>query len=388
MTDPITAAEEIGWIKTSTTYDTPVAFVAADAIKCMELKIAPTLNLVEINERTGSQSYTGEIAGRIGGTFSMKVIARTGALGVAPDDDPAREAAFGAAGVDTPSTSVVWSLGAASAAARTLQVGRSNGVGSFEIASGIKIDKMELVLPESDGHTEITYSGTFADYGFVRAGLTVSGGHSSSDTTIQLSANAYRRLRPGVTIKFGSEDNSGAGYLVTAVDADTDIITISPALANNISNGDAVTASIPTPSTSGTPTGSVSCALTIDGNDVPCKSATIALETGLAEAKEATANKPTRVTKTAKRTVRASFVVFDLDETTDLRGGAWNLDDHDVSLRIGPDIAGRRLTIDIPKIVFAVAELDIPDADAAGFVLTGRAQQDAAANDEMEWTQT
>jgi len=90
----------------------PAATVGdTDAIKHVSCKIEPVNALIRSRAKTGSRSQLVGFAGRRGATFSLEVpLIGSGTKGTAPDIDPLIEAIFGAAGDDTPATSVAYAF--------------------------------------------------------------------------------------------------------------------------------------------------------------------------------------------------------------------------------------------------------------------------------------
>lgn len=384
MTNPFSGVELVAFVKAESSFDTVQAFAAGDAVAVMSMTIEPELQQTERTEHVGTQSLQGFVRGRRSGRWSMTVLAKTSDVGTPTDEDVVIEAGFGEAGTDTPATSVVYALGGASDTPRSLQIGRAVSTDFFEVITGAWVEEVVTEVPEDGSPTTHTYSGGFSTYGSFRSGPTVNGNHSSSDSTIALNTGYGRWLQPNVRIKFGAEDNSGAGYLVTDVTGDT--VTISPGLAGNISGNVALAAVVPTPTTAGTPIGSVDCSFSVDSVAYGLKSATITLQTGVVGLNaECTDDRPNRLSKGPRR-VNAEFACYALQSHGGLVGGGWESDTHAVSLRIGVNTAGLRRTIAIPKIMFRVSPYDVPDAEAAMVTLSGIAQQSAAADDEMTWT--
>jgi hypothetical protein len=256
------------------------------------------------------------------------------------------------------------------------------GAGFAEQANGCWVEQRKIVCPSDGTEPYFEYSGGFATYSSFRSGPAVEGAHTSPDTTILLETGDGKWLLPNVRIKFGSEDNAGAGYLVTAISTDT--ITISPGLANNVSDAAVLAPFLPSSTITGTPLGSVNCGFEIDSVAYDAKSFEITQVTGIiGQNVEATKDRPNRITNSGPRRSTAMIEVFALSSMGGIFGGAWNSETHAFTFRIGEDVAGSRHEITFPKALLKVTPISIPDADAAAYSLDiGPAEQSSAANDE------
>jgi hypothetical protein len=187
-------------------------------------------------------------------------------------------------------------------------------------------------------------------------------------------------------IKFGTEDNAGAGYLVTAVD-DTVTppqLTISPVLANGISADDVIAPVVPTPTLSGTLLGGVDCSLSVDGTATPFKRFKLTLKTGFhGRDKEASSDRPVAVLRGAREITGEIEFTFADKETAMLAGRAWAGTTRALILRVGSNTAAQRMKVNVPKAFIEVVPIETPEADESSFTLKFRALQNAAADDEL-----
>ena len=195
-------------------------------------------------------------------------------------------------------------------------------------------------------------------------------------------------MRPGVYIQFtdtsgaSSEDNGGAGYLVTAVDYDTDTITISPTLAGDLADDDEVRPLLPAQTLTGSVIGSVNSGFTIDADPIGMISAKTTFATGIKGlSQECTTDRPNRLVR-GPRAINVEGQFYFLDESNKYLGGAWNTATRALVQTIGAASAAR-VKLSTPKIRLKVAGIDVPADGNATFALSGQARQSAAAADEF-----
>lgn len=371
------------WVKTESTFDTVSSFVTTDAVDLIELKIEPSKEYTKRVSHVGTSSLQGEIAGMEGGTWSASTYVSTAAAGTAPDYGEILKAGFGTETV-TGGTSVKYEC-SDSAAIGSLQLVKYSGDYLVEIANGAWVEQIEVEIPSGGGPAKITASGGFATYGFAAGGV-VSGAHSTSETTITLATGDAQRLRPNVYVKFDSEDNSGSGYLVTAVDHDNDQITITPGLAGALSGSEVVAPNIPGQTIGGTVRSSTAGDLTVDSTSYACIDYKLTFKTGIyAREGEYTSSKPTGLFK-GMREVEGEFSVFFEDTANgEWYGAAFDGDTHNMTARVGPSTAAEHLKIATPAARFEVTPIEVPEAEAATASVKFIARQSSAAGDEIHF---
>lgn len=384
MTNPFSGVELLAYAALESSFDIIQAITGADALSVIEMKFEPSKDFHPLKEHVGSQSLQGWVAGKQEGKWSCKVYFKPNAAGTPPDCDALLEAAFGVKTV-VASTSVTYSLAPASVAPKSVQLVNAIGTDFAEVASGCWVEKPEFDIPSGGEPGMITFTGGFSSYGYVRAGFNTDATGYTAQTVITLeNAGDSSRIAPGVFIKIGSDDNSGAGYRVTAVDRTNNTITLATAITLSAANH-AIVPHYPTPVVSGTVLGSIACGLDLDGNALEFNSAKISLDTGnVGLNKAATIDRPNRLSK-GKRLVSGEVEAFELEENAPFfLGGPWDGTVRDTLFRVGADVAGQRVKIDIPAMRVDVTPRNIPEAEAASANVKFEAKRDAANDDEIK----
>lgn len=373
MSTPSYGLEQLGAIVAEDTFDTSKAFTTDHGIGFTSVKITPKLDFQPYKEHTGSASLVGEHAGKRGGDFEIEGYLKPNGAGVQPDCGPlilAAGFAFDAG---------VYELAATQPT--SLQFARKAGSSLYEVINGLFISQLEIELAGAMP-AMFRARGGFASYGMlVGEPTTNSSSYLAGVTSITMAATDAGKIRPGVRVAFGSEDNSGAGYLVTAVATNGLGLTISPALANGIGTSQAITAVFPAVTPAGTIVGGVEDGLSIDSTAVGFISQKITVDTGIHGLdKEATANRINRLARGA-RSITTETQFYFLDENAGALGLAWNGTTRDLVARAGANTAGVRTTINLPAVRLNVAEIELPEADEAIYTASGVARRDGNTNE-------
>jgi hypothetical protein len=366
--------------KLETTFDTVSAFVAGDAVDLQDLKIDPTLDQRPVKSHRGSASEQAMVAGRKGGKWSAVAYLSPNAAGTAPDIGPLFEAAFGDENV-VGGTSVSYVL--SDSLMPTLQLARIVGEASYEVINGAIVEQLDIENA-SGGEPKVTFSGTFSSYGYAFGGDT-TGVEAAGQSVISVAAAHKGNWAPNAVVVFGSENNAGAGYTITAVDNTAGSITVSPVLGVEVASGAAIKPFSLTPTYgAGTPIEGVDSNLTVDSVATGFIGAKISVKNGLhLRDKEVSTNRASGVAR-GKREVTGELQFYFLDKVTGpIMGRAWDGTTRALALRIGPNTAAKRLIVTIPKAYFEVAGLDLPEAEEATAACKFRALQNSASADEI-----
>jgi len=370
------------WGLAEATLDTPLAFAATDAFDFMEMSFTPNLDFSKLVSHVGTGSLQGEVEEKRGGEWSAKIYVAPTSLGVAPDAGFLLEHSLGQETVSG-GASVTYSL--LDVAPSGLQLTRRITDGLLEQINGAWIEQMQFEITGGD-EPFIAVSGGFASYAMLMQGATVLGAEATAQTDIELASGDARLVRPNAYIKFtGDDGTAGAGYLVTAVDYDTDIITISPGIVGSgLSGGESLLPNVPGQTLAGTVVGGISCGMSLGGTTLGGISLKTTFDTGIrALSNEATANRPNRLVR-GPRTIEGTLDAYYLGESAPFIGGAWNGNLLAIIQRAGADTAAARMKINTPNSRLGViGEFDLPDDDAAGVTIPFVARQNAAAKDEM-----
>lgn len=367
------------WVKAETTYNTALALVATDALDFMECKIEPAVEFEDRKSHVCTSSLQDELRGAEGGAWSIKCYLDTGAVGVAPDYGPILKAAFGTETV-VGSTSVTYVL-SDSQVIESLVLYRLAGDGLGEWARGCSVAQVKITQDGTATPT-IEFSGTFASYAFVYGGA-VTGAEATSSTTIEVDGTD-RRSRAGAYIEFTGDDNSGAGYLVTADDG-AGTITISPGIAGGgLSGGEAVLPLSLSQTITGSPVSATSSDLSIAATSMAFQKAEVTYDTGITERSgEASSATPTGLFRGMRKITGATSLFFDDDESGVVLANAWDETLQAINVRFGAATAAARVTAACPSARVTIKAHDIPDAEAVTSSVDYTARQSSTAADEF-----
>lgn len=366
---------------TESTFNTAIATVAGDGIPTIECKIEPDYEHHKSKEHTGSASLESEIVGYQKGKWSLSAYARPNAAGTAPDIGEILKAAYG---IETVSggVSVTYSLsGSSLAEPYTGQLVRHAGNYFFEVANGCVVEEVTYEIAGND-EPKISFSGSFAQYGWCYGGTTTAT-VSAAASTFTLAAADRGKIGVNARIQIGTDDNSGAGYLVTAYNTSTGVVTFSPVLANTQTGATTIVPYTPTPTTSGTIIGGIDAGLTLGSDSLGFISGKVTVKTGnrLLD-KEATAVRPSRAAR-GPREISGEIDAYFLSENSAQKvGKAWESALQSVLLRFGSNTAGSRLKLNFANARVQVTPVELPEAEEATCKFKFLARKSAAANDE------
>ena len=213
--------------------------VGTDAITIVESSMDEGGNERRTREdKVDTRSVRGVIQGRRSGSWSLRKYALgSGAAGTAPDDGTLWKSVFGAETV-TPATSVAYSL-AKRTESLTMQVERHVEGDVSQVAMGAIPNQSEIAFSGVD-ECRLTFSGDCAY--LLWTGVDTVSSISGQDVTV---SNAYN-FRVGSVIQVGDDDNGGTGYLVTARNVSTNVLTVGGPGAPSAGNGDVVKPFLPT----------------------------------------------------------------------------------------------------------------------------------------------
>lgn len=362
------------------TYDTGLAWVATDAINHRSITIEPTLEKIPLDTHTGSPSSQGMVNGHRAGTWSMATTIAPAAVGVAPDIGELLKAAFGAETI-VGGTSTTYVLN--SACPLSLQLAETIGDEEGKVANGCWIETVTISV-QANAVIEATFSGGFASFGKVSKSV-VDAIAATAQATVVLAAASSGRITVGARIEFDETDNSGAGFLVTAVADDQVTLTVSPNIDVQVeADSEAIPLQV-SQTLVGTPLTAVACDLSIGGESVNFVSGTVTLATGIAPGEPiANSDRPTILFRGRRAVTMEGVVYYDtaanrfdwLQQTDPAVTVAW-------ILRIGPATAGSRATLNAPAAELDMTAADIPGSEALMKTFTATAHQSAAANDEL-----
>ncbi|MGA1607353.1 MAG: hypothetical protein ACO4CT_10235 [Planctomycetota bacterium] len=384
MTTPVHSVQAQVFATVESAFNTVQAFAAADSVKVLEITITPDDGAIDPNEYTGSASEEAPILGRnSGGEWSVSF--RAGANASASGTAPRGWAFFRGACGGTPNTSLQWQVGLSDTVANSLQIGRKVGTGWYEQINGCGVTG-DIEYRVSNAEVVVTVGGRYTSRRVIHDGVSVSGSHSSADTTIDVASGEGQRVDAGLLIKFGTEDNGGSGYTISSIATDT--LTISAGLANGLSGGEQVLPLLPTFTDNATTIRGVSCSWSWDGGSTPVNiiEATITHTTGIVLRDNEVTTSEAQGLLVGPRQIRASVRAYYLEAHADTIVEAKTLIAQDAYFRIGPDTSNARFYLDMPKFTTTTAPVVMDRGDAIVVEFEGRATKNSAAADELVMT--
>ena len=206
----------------------------------------------------------------------------------------------------------------------------------------------------------------------------------AANTTIAVTAGHGYLIGVGAYVKFGSEDNGGAGYRVTAVTSAQ--ITITPTLGANIADLAVIAPVVPSQTLGGTRIGGTSHGLTIDAVSVNPISLKYTINTGIVPMdKESSSAKPTGILRTSGRTVDLDHDVYFAHANMPYFSAAHFATQvlRYFQARYGANTAAARMLVNTDSTLVKVQGVPISDGEITVVKLMGRARQNSAANDEF-----
>ena len=367
-------------------FDVFEAFANTDAVSPVKgsFKLEPFENFEKTNEALGTASLQSETKLNRGGTWSGQFYIKPRALGVAPDIGAILKAAFGVETI-TPATSVAYAL--SDTVCIPLQFMHVLDGHWSQFASGAWVEQLVITIP-GNGLPMIEASGGFARFGWIYRG-DIGGVVPTAGTQVPIDDDNIGNVRAPAMCEFTGDDNTGAGYVVTDND-DTPSsahFDISPGIAGpGLSGGDEFLPFVLGQETGGEILSAVDCALTLGSLAPGFIEQTITVETGIGpKDKEATSEYATGVGHLTDRVVESDVSFYFSDTALGLspvKGKAHEGALYDVDLRVGSDIAAKRLKVSMPS-----ARLDITQDDLTELVtVSGKlvARQNAGAADELD----
>ncbi|MCF8044082.1 MAG: hypothetical protein K9K36_16570 [Desulfarculaceae bacterium] len=265
------------FVKKETTFGTLAFPAATDAIRVTAVPTgSQPESFTESEELQNSRSKPDRARDQTpAAPIDLKLYSRpSGAAGTPPQEDVLMECVLGKktvnAGVSVvyepaialPSFSLCWKEGH-----------------TWFFAAGCKVGNLSWNFA-SKGYLSLGFGGMAKKVMLAGTSETVAG---STTQVLNLAAGGALLFMAGAYVQVGSDDNTGAGYVITAVDTAADTITISPALASPPAAEVVVKGFLPTPSWSGTKVEAGSGTVSLDGADLKIMSATGNLNNNLVQ---------------------------------------------------------------------------------------------------------
>lgn len=350
---------------------------ATDALKAIKVSMPFSQERKDRMDSRTTRSVLERISGKKSATWSIeKYIIPSGTAGTPPDDHVLWKAGVGGdtGYTNTGSTSDEYAL-ASSQTLETLSIVRHLNDIVMESVKGAVVEEIKVVANGGD-EPKVNFSG-FA-MGHVHTGYTtLDGDMVSSD---QMTVDDHANIEIDSVVKIDSDDNSGAGYKVTA--GTTSPYTLETTLS--ASDGVAVTPFTPSETTAGSPINGITGSTVIDTVTFPILAFELTLKNNIKavedEAQQAIANDfiPGFREVTGKISVRArrDFIIE--------LGKRKSFSTRDVRVTLGAG-SGTRLQIDVDYAEFEFEDFEVPESEEAIISLPFKALG-SSGDDEVKFT--
>jgi len=342
--------EQVAYAKAESTIGTAVVPAATDAFRVTSFEISPNYDRPAVPERRNTRSLQERIAGRKTANFNINLINRpSGTAGTPPDYHLLLKHAFGTY-ANASSTSDTYTL---------LKDPSGLGLSLYRLLEGVMEGVYGGVIQNitfgwsGDGFATIDISGV--GYDMLWAGTDAANGAGSSTTALIVDDGDFYG-KYGV-VKIGSDDNSGAGFQITAVSGQNITLGASASWSDNA----AVIPFLPSATLAGSALYGTTGSLSLDGGSstVSHISGSVQMATGVdLFSRNFGASIPSGVILPEGRSVSGSlnFLVEDNGNYAILRGEAANKTAQDLKLDIGTT-AGSICRIEMPKAEIDTAPL-------------------------------
>ncbi|MFA7347262.1 MAG: phage tail tube protein [Desulfurivibrionaceae bacterium] len=288
------------------------------------------------------------------GTWNLPMFMRCGAAGASPQGSALLESLFGVKSV-VASTSVTYAL---SKIIPSFSLWMKQGDAVF-FANGATANQVKLAVAKK-GAVKFDFSGQFMAMGWCGTDELSAAIDYIATPVTALPVKDAKKYTVGGKIKIGTDDNTGAGYAVTAVNVATNTITISPGCVTDQAIDTVVAPFLPTGTVIGAPVEARTFQVSLDGGVTATKitSLDLTLDNGLQYMEEevSTEENPTDYVE-GERSVKSSLtLLMRRDDLGYFYDGLQPGNEKDVVISFGDDAtAGKLAAITMPK-----ARLTVP----------------------------
>ena len=370
-----------------TTFGTMVKPTAADALRVIQTTFTPAQERVNRRDKRNSRSVSERITRKKSAEWSVTTYALpSGTAGTAPDCGALLEALFGGH-TNTPATSDVYTL--ARDISKSFSFHRIYGDAIAESLIGGVVNKGVFRF-KGEEECEIELSGPAADW--VRTSQTTLTSSAASGATTIVVDDDYS-LAVNSVIKIGTEDNSGAGFKVTAWNETTNTATIEAALGSDVSAAAEVVPFFPTPTTTGDPLGCITGSLTLDSDTYYVTEFEITLDNVAKLRNDEFGQETARgYSGSGFRQVTFSGTMYLESESVGgsnknvwIPGKSESFANVAIVIQAG-DTAGDIMKIEMPTAEFDIVPLNVPEEEAITFELSGQGIAPITAESEISMT--
>ncbi len=370
-----------------TVYGTRVKHTATDAVKMLNVSFDFQHERIPRMDTRNTRSLLERIAMRKSVKWSAEgYLIPSGSAGTPPDIHPLLLRVFSGY-VNTGSTSDVYSLANSQTALESLTLSWGDYAELYSQAiAGAIVDRLTINTSESQ-EPRLKWEGMGAN--MYHTGTSTLNGAMSGSTTMVVQTVDGDNFEAGSLVKV--DNTVGTNGLQVTVDSARPSFTVDASVTE--SDASTVVPYLPSETTAGSPlagtAGSLNIAVTggPGAANIPITEFECTIANNVNMIQEALTEYPTDYTL-PYREVTGSFTFRARKDLIIYLANRKHNRDADVAVTIG-NAAGRRLVIDLPKIVFDLAPLEIPSELEAIVRMPFVALSSALANeDEVKWSFT
>lgn len=367
--------EEFVFVKKETVMGTYVAPAATDAIQVISTDIVFTPQRKRVPVKTSLRQQLVKVNGRKSGTWSIeKYLLPSGTAGTAPDDTDLWEALMGS--ITDGASDVVYAL--TKEPGMSLSILRQFGPHQEAICGAVPGKATISWGGEEGSEPKAKFEGVCYDH-YLSGTDALAVAVSAADEIVVVDA---RQFAVGMLIDVGTDDNTGAGFLIEGIAYATNTLTLNADVASQAEDA-VVKPHYLTPTTAGDIMQVINGTVTLGGSGIYLTGGSVEID----NAPKLRNNEYGLALPRGLRYPDSRIVKVSLDMYFERGALAWYNDAKrytalDAVILLG-DVAGKEVQIDLTDIEFDIPSVKIPEADEATISLTGQADGSATGDDEV-----
>jgi len=355
--------EQIIFVKSESPYGTLVHPAGGDAIKVLSCNMSIAQERKDRLEKGSTRSVISRFTGRKTGEFSIEKYALpSGAKGTKPDDALLWEAVFGSEEVHM-DLSVDYIL----LAEPSISLSIFNDIDPHrEALCGAVPSKWSFKFGGGD-EPKVTFSGEAKDH-YLCGSDTLA---QDATTTTAITVTDTRQFAIDMLIKVGTEDNGGAGFNITEINYETNVLTLNAQVASQ-STGAAVIPLPITPTTSGDVISVINGNVKIGTSEILITSCGFDLDQKVALRNDEFGSESASGYRHPEfREVTCSLDLYFKKNAAKWLNDAKRFTAQDIEVNLG-DTEGYKMEIDANQVEFEIPSIDVPDNDECTISLSGK----------------
>lgn len=377
----ILGIEEQVFITPEVTFGVFVAPSGTDAIRIISSGFTASQERVNRADKRNSRSISGRITRKKTAEFNLNMyMLPSGSAGTPPDVHYALKAVFGTY-TNVAATSDTYSLNRDINESYTIS--RILGTKLAESFTGCVFNEMKIKFAgEDEVMLEIT---GFAKEWIRTTETTLTGDVAVAATTFNVAETNH--IEVGSVVKLGDDDNGGAGYEVTAIDA-TGLICTTSAVAVGASSGDAIVPFFPDAVTVGDPLGCFPGSISLDGVAMCFSDFEVSLNNNIKMRNECFGSESaTSYSASTFREVSFTGTLYMDSNNTNLPQISEGFQTVNLVVIAG-STAGRICTVNMPTAELNLVQYEIPEEEEVTFSIEGQAIAPSTAESELSVVMT